>query len=103
MVTLTDAAYHYIQKMIEKKQGIGFRLSIKKTGCSGYSYLPTVVETENIHDKMLKQNELTIWIDSQWLHFFEDIKIDYVEEEKAGLKQKKLIFVNPNEAHRCGC
>ena len=30
--------------MVEKDQGVGFRLSIKKTGCSGYSYLPRIID-----------------------------------------------------------
>jgi iron-sulfur cluster assembly accessory protein len=104
MVTFTDAACRYIKKMLEKEQGIGFRLSVKKTGCSGYSYLPVVVEKANPTDVHFETaNGLNIFVDVVWLHLLQGLHIDYVEEEKSGLKQKRLIFINPNESSRCGC
>ena len=42
-IHFTEAACAYIKKMIEKKNGLGLRLSVKKTGCSGHAYLPVVV------------------------------------------------------------
>lgn len=104
MITFTDAACGYIKKMLEKEQGIGFRLSIKKTGCSGYSYLPAIVAKVNPTDIHFETaNGLTIFVDATWLHLLQGLHVDYVEEEKSGLKQKRLIFTNPNEASRCGC
>lgn len=103
-ITLTDAACAYIQKMLEKDQGVGFRLSVKKTGCSGFSYLPTLVETIAPNDMTFEVKPgLIIAIDPTWLHLLEGVHIDYVEEEKSGLKQKRLVFTNPNESSRCGC
>lgn len=102
-ITFTDAACSYIKKMIEKDNGIGFRLSIKKTGCSGYSYLPTILDKVNPHDELLAINDVQIFIDKTWSHLLEGVVVDFVEEEKSGLKQKRLLFTNPNEANRCGC
>lgn len=102
-ITVTDSACVYIQKMLAKNKGIGFRLSVKKTGCSGYSYLPSIVEKENPTDLVLEISGIKIFVDATWLHLLQNLQIDYVEEEKSGLKQKRLILVNPNEASRCGC
>ncbi|OGT41645.1 MAG: hypothetical protein A3F42_08550 [Gammaproteobacteria bacterium RIFCSPHIGHO2_12_FULL_37_34] len=103
MITFTSAASEYIQKMINKEKGVGFRLTITKTGCSGYSYLPAIVTEEKTNDIVIQQANLKIFIDPLWAHVFDGVIIDYVEEEKAGLKQKKLIFNNPKESSRCGC
>lgn len=103
-ITFTPAACGYIKKMLAKEKGFGFRLSVKKTGCSGYSYFPAIVETINPTDITFKiENEIIIYLDPAWLHLLQGVQVDYIEEEKSGLKQKKLVFTNPNESSRCGC
>lgn len=103
-IVISDAASAYIKKMLDKQQGVGFRLSIKKTGCSGYSYLPEVITAITATDVLFTTpNGVTIYLDTSWLHLLQDLKIDYLEEEKSGLKQKRLVFVNPKESSRCGC
>lgn len=102
-VTFTDAACNYIKKMLEKKPATFFRLSIKKTGCSGYSYFPNLVETKAVGDTLIAINGLNILIDTTWMHLLQGVEVDYIEEEKTGLKQKRLVFTNPNESSRCGC
>jgi iron-sulfur cluster assembly protein len=103
-ITLTDAACAYIKKMLKKQNGVGFRLTIKKTGCSGYAYLPAIItETSSMDIFFEPSNGLKIFVDPTWLHLLQGLQIDYVEEEKSGLKQKRLLFTNPNEASRCGC
>lgn len=102
-IVFTEAACAYIKKMLAKG-GVGFRLSVKKTGCSGYSYLPSIIDKENPQDiRMRIADDLNIFIDSTWLHLLQHLQVDYVEEEKQGLKQKRLVFINPNEESRCGC
>jgi iron-sulfur cluster assembly protein len=103
MITLTSSAQAHIQKMIEKTQACGFRLSIKKTGCSGYTYLPQVIEAIHPHDEVVNIDGLKIYLDTAWLDLLQDVQIDYQEEDKNGLKQKRLIFKNTKEAGRCGC
>ncbi len=103
-ISFTEAACSYIKKWLEKNQGVGFRLSVKKTGCSGYSYLPTIVEKANPVDVQFEtDNGIPIFVDAAWLHLLQGLHVDYVEEEKSGLKQKRLVFSNPNESSRCGC
>jgi len=103
-ITVTTAACDYINKMIAKDEGVGFRLSVKKTGCSGYSYLPEIIKKINPADAQLKIAEnIIIFVDPLWQHLLEGVQVDYIEEEKNGLKQKRLVFTNPNESSRCGC
>lgn len=99
----SPSACSYIKKMLEKQSGIGFRLSVKKTGCSGFSYLPEVVSSVTAGDLLLEIQGLQVYVDPKWIALFNGLQIDYVEEEKSGLKQKRLIFTNPNEGNRCGC
>lgn len=105
IITLTDAALSHIKSMLTKEQnGIGFRLSIKKTGCSGYAYVPAIIEKINEKDIHFTQDDLEVYVDHEAEDFIKGVIVDYVSETDAlGLKQKKLIFINPNEKNRCGC
>lgn len=102
-LTITEPALRYIQKMISKEGGIALRLTIKKTGCSGFSYLPQIVQEINAQDIAVVFDQVKILMDPAWTTLLNGVTIDYVEEEKSGLKQKRLIFINPNETSRCGC
>ncbi len=102
-ITITATAAQFIKKMIEKNNGIGFRLSIKKTGCSGFSYAPAVVSEINAQDELVEIDGIKVFVDVTWMHLLQQLAIDYVSEESAGLKQKRLHFSNPNESSRCGC
>lgn len=104
LIKLTEAANQYLQMMLKKHQAVGMRISIKKTGCSGYAYAPSMIQTIIPTDVSVNfANGITVFIDPTWQHLLTGITIDYVEEDKSGLKQKKLMFINPNEANRCGC
>lgn len=105
IMTFTDAAISHIKSMLEKtKNSIGFRLSIKKTGCSGYAYVPAIVDQvipTDLH--FLAQEELPVYIDPACENLVKGITVDYVSDNSIGLKQKRLVFINPNEKNRCGC
>jgi iron-sulfur cluster assembly accessory protein len=104
MITFTDSASAYIKKILVKKKSIGLRLSVKKTGCSGYSYAPTIVEQPIATDLIIEMSDgLTIFVDEKWLDLLQGLHVDYSEEDKSGLKQKRLIFTNTKETGRCGC
>ncbi|EKD72953.1 MAG: Iron-sulfur cluster assembly protein IscA [uncultured bacterium] len=103
-ITVTADALSHIEKIITKALCLGLRLSVKKTGCSGYAYSFERVETVNEKDFLLELAPLVkIYIDSAWLTWFDGLKIDFVEEIKMGLKQKRLTFINTKESARCGC
>lgn len=104
MILLTEAAVQHIKKMLtQNDKGIGFRLSIKKTGCSGYAYVPEIIETIRTEDQHFIQDELNVYVDPASENFIKGLIIDYVADNTVGLKQKRLVFINPNEKNRCGC
>lgn len=104
IITLTNAASDHIKKMIEKRGGgIGFRLSIKKTGCSGYAYVPDIIDAAAENDiHFITGDGLKVFVDPECEFFVKNLMIDYVQDTM-GLKQKRLVFINPNEKNRCGC
>jgi len=103
IITLTDAAITHIKHMLAKNtQGKGFRLAIKKTGCSGYAYVPDIIEHPKENDIHLVCNDLNVYVDPECEKFVTGLVIDYVADN-VGLKQKRLVFINPNEKNRCGC
>lgn len=103
-ITISPAAEMFIQNMLAKNAGMAFRVSVKKTGCSGYSYVPALVDKENPNDVTITTpSGMIIFIDTAWLDLLNDLRIDYLEEGKSGLKQKRLVFTNSKESGRCGC
>ncbi len=102
-ITLSATAKAYIQSMLINKKAIGLRLSIKKAGCSGYSYVPSIINQKVANDILLTIDEIDIYIDSKWTDLLNVLDIDYQEDAASGLKQKRLIINNPKEAGRCGC
>lgn len=104
IITMTDAAVNHIKNMLQKSENaVGFRLAIKKTGCSGYAYLPNIIDVINANDlHFVVQGDLNIYIDPACQEIVKGLVIDYVADN-IGLKQKRLVFINPNEKNRCGC
>ena len=102
MITLTDTATQHIDNIIHRhKNGIGFRLSVKETGCSGYMYVPEVVEEEQPKDiRMETKQGVIVFMDPQWMPVLKGTVIDLVDE---ALGQKRLVFKNPNVDNECGC
>lgn len=102
-VKISAAAQQYLSQKIAQQQALGLRLSVKKTGCSGFSYLPTLAKEKPNTDIEVVVDNVIIYLDTSWIHMLDDIEIDYIEDEKTGLKQKRLMITNSKEAGRCGC
>lgn len=103
-VTLTPAAHLHIQEQMKKeKNAVGFYLAVKTTGCSGYAWKPAIVSdipADALH--FVTEEGLPIYIARDSADFVRDIVIDFAEDH-SGLKQKRLVFINPRETGRCGC
>lgn len=102
MIRLTDKAVAHIQGIIQRKKGVTwFRLSIKKTGCSGLMYVPSVVSEPGEKDHIVaEETRLHFCVDSAWLSALENCEVDYVTKS---LGQSQLIFNNPQANSLCGC
>ncbi|WP_419420390.1 HesB/IscA family protein [Legionella sp. D16C41] len=100
-VTLTDAAKQHIITYLNKEpESKGVRFAVKKTGCSGLSYVVDYVIHPQENDIAQSLNEnYQIWIDKASYPFLKGMIIDYV---KQGLNYK-FIFDNPNQTGQCGC
>jgi iron-sulfur cluster assembly protein len=104
IVEITNAALAHLMTLVNEENAIGFRLSLKKTGCSGQAYVPKIIKeivASDLH--FVTQNNLKVYIDSLHQDFLTGTLIDYIEENKNGFKQKRLVFINRKEKSRCGC
>lgn len=99
-VTLSDKAAQHISKFIEKRgKGIGLRLGVRTTGCSGMAYKLEFVDEINSEDYMFESQGVKLFVDPKSMPYLEGIELDFARE---GLNEG-FKFNNPNEKARCGC
>ena len=99
-VTLTDRAAQHVQRYMQKRgKGIGLRLGVKTTGCSGLAYKLEFADDIKPEDEEFESNGVRVLIDPKSLAYLEGTELDYVRE---GLNEG-FKFNNPNEKDRCGC
>ncbi len=100
MVSLTDSAARKIQQTLSRRgRGIGIRIGVKTTGCSGLAYVLEYVDQVNTDDQCIDCNDCKIFIDPKSCPYLQGMTIDYVRK---GLNEG-FEFQNPNERDRCGC
>lgn len=100
-ITLSDSALAHVQQKIKQRgAGIGLRLGVKKTGCSGLAYVVDYVDQANDDDLTFPVNaQLSIYVDNMSFPYLQGTHVDFV---KQGLSER-FVFQNPNEAAACGC
>jgi len=99
-VTMTPAATERVQSfMVNRGKGLGLRLGIKTTGCSGLAYVLEFVDDLNDDDELFSINDVNIIIDAKSLVYLSGIELDFVKE---GLNEG-FQFTNPNAKGECGC
>jgi iron-sulfur cluster assembly protein len=100
-ITLSDAAKRRMLACLAEQVDCGaIRLSVKKTGCSGLSYVLDYVQTPEARDRTQALTpDYVICIDNGSYPYLKGLHIDYV---KQGLNQK-FVFENPNQTGQCGC
>jgi len=99
-VTMTPAATERVQSfMVNRGKGLGLRLGIKTTGCSGLAYVLEFVDDLNDDDELFSINDVNIIIDAKSLVYLAGIELDFVKE---GLNEG-FEFNNPNAKGECGC
>lgn len=99
-ITLTPQAAEHINKHISKRgAGIGLRLGVRLTGCSGMAYEVDYVDVSSAADHVFEDQGIKVFVDPRSLPFVDGTQLDYVREGlNAGFK-----FSNPNEKAACGC
>jgi len=99
-IQLTESAAKQINAQISKRgKGLGLRVGVKKTGCSGWAYTYDYADAVQGGDQVFEAHDAKLVIDGESLEFLEGSTIDYVRE---GLKQAFKVN-NPNVDATCGC
>ncbi len=99
-VTLTDRAAEHVRRYIEKRgKGVGLRLGVKTTGCSGLAYKLEFADEVQPEDREFESHGVRVLVDPKSLAYLEGTELDFVRE---GLNEG-FKFNNPNEKDRCGC
>lgn len=99
-VTLTAGAADHIQKYLSKRgKGIGLRLGVRTTGCSGMAYKLEYVDEPQSEDQVFESHGVKVFIDPKSLVYLQGTELDYARE---GLNEG-FKFQNPNEKATCGC
>lgn len=100
MIILTEAASNKIQKQLQKRgKGLGIRIAVKTTGCSGLAYVLEYVDNSSIDDIAVDCNGCTVFVDPKSCPYLQGMTIDFTRN---GLNEG-FDFKNPNERDRCGC
>lgn len=99
-ITLTDAAAERVRTYLENRgSGLGLRLGVKKTGCSGFAYVVNYADEINADDEVFKDRGIRIIVDRSSLSLIDGTVVDFVQ---SGLNQA-FQFRNPNVKGECGC
>lgn len=99
-VTLTEAAAKHVQKYLARRgKGVGLRLGVKTSGCSGMAYKLEFADQVEPDDKVWESFGVKVLVDEKSLPYLDGTELDYTRE---GL-QEGFKFHNPNEKSRCGC
>ena len=102
MITVTDTANKKIKQLLEKRgKGVGIRVGVKTTGCSGLAYTIEYVDEyiAELGVTNYAQPEFVVLVDAKALPYLNGLRIDWVRN---GLNEG-FDFINPNERDRCGC
>jgi len=99
-VTLTEPAAKHVRAFLENRgKGIGLRLGIKTSGCSGMAYVLEFVDQLNEDDTVFDDKDVKIIVDQKSLTYLDGTELDFVKE---GLNEG-FQFNNPNTDGECGC
>jgi len=99
-VSLTESAARQIKKQLEKRgKGLGLKLGVKKSGCSGYAYALDYADTLNDNDAVFEDFGVKVIVQEGDLPFVNGLELDY---RKEGINEA-FQFNNPNVKGTCGC
>ena len=99
-ITMTEAAARHLQKSLLKRgKGVGLRLAVKTSGCSGLSYALEFADEAAPEDVTFETQGLKLLVDAKSLPFLDGTQLDFVKE---GLNEG-FKFNNQNSKAECGC
>ncbi len=99
-ITLTEAAALRVQKFLANRgKGVGLRLGVKTSGCSGMAYTLEFADEPGPEDIAFESHGVTVLLDPKSLSYLDGTELDYTKE---GLNEG-FKFNNPNVKGECGC
>lgn len=99
-ISLTTAAADRVKNFLGRRgHGLGLRLGVKKTGCSGFAYVVNYADEIGSNDLVFEDQGVKVIVDRESLGFIDGTEIDFV---KQGLNEA-FRFRNPNVKGECGC
>jgi iron-sulfur cluster assembly protein len=99
-ISLTCAAADRIRSFLHRRgQGLGLRLAVKKTGCSGFAYVVNYADDIKTDDVVFEDQGVKVIVDKASLGYIDGTEVDFV---KQGLNEA-FRFRNPNVKGECGC
>lgn len=100
MILVTEAAGKKITEQLEKRgKGLGIRIGVKTTGCSGLAYVLEYVDELKSGDTVEIFDGYSVIVNKKDEPYLTGLTVDYI---KKGLNEG-FEFINPNEKDRCGC
>lgn len=99
-VTLTERAAQHVARYLQRRgKGMGLRLGVRTTGCSGLAYKLEYADAANPEDLVFESHGVTVLVDPKSLAYMDGTELDFVRE---GLNEG-FKFNNPNVKSECGC
>jgi iron-sulfur cluster assembly protein len=99
-VTLTEKAAEHVRNFLAKRgKGVGLRVGVRTSGCSGMAYKLEFADAANPDDEQFESHGVRILVDPKSLPYVEGTELDYTRE---GLNEG-FKFRNPNVKDECGC
>jgi len=99
-ISLTPSAVERVRSHLEKRgHGLGLRVGVRKTGCSGYAYLIDYADSIEDDDVVFDDSGIKVVVNSESLELIDGTEVDFV---KQGINEA-FKFRNPNVKGECGC
>jgi len=99
-ISLTPAAADRVRHFLaERGHGVGLRLGVRKTGCSGFAYVVNYADSVEPEDRVFESQGVQVLVDSRSLELIDGTVVDFVRH---GLNEA-FRFRNPNVRGECGC
>jgi iron-sulfur cluster assembly protein len=99
-ISLTESAAARIKSFLAARgHGIGLRLGVRKTGCSGFAYVVNYADAPQAGEQEFQDRGVRVFVDSSSLQLLDGTVVDFVKE---GLNEA-FRFRNPNVKGECGC
>ena len=99
-VTLSERAADHIRNFLAKRgKGLGIKLGVRTSGCSGMAYKLEFADVEDPEDAKFECHGVTVYVDPKSLSYLAGTELDFVRE---GLNEG-FKFHNPNVKSQCGC